>query len=492
MSDVFISYSSEDRERVRPLAQALEARGLSVWWDRALAAGDDYSAVIQKALDEAKAVIVVWSRNSVDSPWVRDEAGRARDTKRLTPILLDRVTIPMGFGAINAEDFTNWNGSPSAAQVELLYAALAARVEGKAPSGIDALRRKSLKARIRLVTVLTVAALVVAIAAGGLYIADRDKRNTAAASAGQQTPSSQSDLNRLLELVASGQLTGDQAVELAKLLQNQAFVDVKPQATQAALASATPEAQTASISAQELDSNAKATFQDAAAQLLKDPDPQVRAAAIEAAAPESRAAGMEKLWTIAKTNGPSSAAIYRYCGAIGSLTDDSRTRVALERARDANPNDMRLWRLLSADYAKGNDIRSARGAKLVGEGLTAAANGQGDAASANLEQALPLLEQSGAKAFVLGQLGDAAAKRDDWAAAEKRYSAAVELQPNNAGGAAIDTAKLARAQAQQGDRRRACQTLQRAKRLGVNSAPAQIEQMCQTAPSAAPSAAPQP
>lgn len=132
-------------------------------------------------------------------------------------------------------------------------------------------------------------------------------------------------------------------------------------------------------------------------------------------------------------------------------------------------------------------MQSARGAKLVGEGLAAAANGQGDAASANLEQALPLLEQSGAKAFVLGQLGDAAAKRDDWAAAEKRYSAAVELQPaNNTGAAAIDTAKLARAQAQQGDRRKACQTLQRAKRLGVNSAPSQIEQLCATAPSVAP------
>lgn len=486
MADVFISYSSEDRDRVRPLAQALEAKGLSVWWDRALAAGDDYSQVIQKALDEARAVIVVWSRNSVDSPWVRDEAARARDTKRLTPILLDRVSIPMGFGAINAEDFTDWNGSQNAAQVALLHTALVAKLEGKAPTGIDALRRKSLKARIRLVTVLTVAALLVAIAAGGLYIADRDKRN-AAATAPAQTASNQTDLNRLLELVASGKLTGDQAVELAKLLQNQAFVDVGASAAETVIASATPEAQTASISAQELDSNAKATFQDAAAQLLKDPDPQVRAAAVQAAAPETRAAGMEKLWSIARANGPSAPAIYRYCGAIGSLTDDRRTRVALERARDANPNDMRLWRLLSADYAKANQVQSARGAKLVGEGLAAAANGQGDAAAANLEQALPMLEQAGAKAFVLGQLGDAAAKRDDWVAAEKRYSAAVDLQaPNNIGAAAIDTAKLARAQAQQGDRRKACQTLQRAKRLGVNSAPSQVEQMCDPAPSAAP------
>ncbi|MES1203734.1 MAG: toll/interleukin-1 receptor domain-containing protein, partial [Pseudomonadota bacterium] len=61
MADVFISYSSEDRERVRPLAEALEQRGLSVWWDRAQAAGDEYAWTIQKALDEARVVVVVWS-----------------------------------------------------------------------------------------------------------------------------------------------------------------------------------------------------------------------------------------------------------------------------------------------------------------------------------------------------------------------------------------------------------------------------------------------
>src|SRR5262245_7522487 len=133
MADIFISYSSEDRDRVRPLAEALEKRGLTVWWDRALAAGDDYASVIEQALEEARAVIVVWSRNSVDSPWVRDEAGRARDAGRLVPILFDKVPVPMGFGAINAEDFTAWNGGTSAPQIDLLHAALKARFEGRQP-----------------------------------------------------------------------------------------------------------------------------------------------------------------------------------------------------------------------------------------------------------------------------------------------------------------------------------------------------------------------
>ena len=44
MADIFISYASEDRGRVRPLAEALIERGFNVWWDRSLAAGTLYRA----------------------------------------------------------------------------------------------------------------------------------------------------------------------------------------------------------------------------------------------------------------------------------------------------------------------------------------------------------------------------------------------------------------------------------------------------------------
>ena len=35
--DVFVSYASEDREKVRALVTDLEANGFSVWWDRSIA-----------------------------------------------------------------------------------------------------------------------------------------------------------------------------------------------------------------------------------------------------------------------------------------------------------------------------------------------------------------------------------------------------------------------------------------------------------------------
>ena len=74
MSDIFLSYDDVDRDRVRTLVGALEARGWSVWWDHRLAAGAAFSEVIERELEAAGSVIVAWTRTSVDSEWVRAEA----------------------------------------------------------------------------------------------------------------------------------------------------------------------------------------------------------------------------------------------------------------------------------------------------------------------------------------------------------------------------------------------------------------------------------
>ena len=53
MTDIFISYAREDRERVQALVAALEHSGFSVWWDREIAAGRDFRAVIDQQLRAA-------------------------------------------------------------------------------------------------------------------------------------------------------------------------------------------------------------------------------------------------------------------------------------------------------------------------------------------------------------------------------------------------------------------------------------------------------
>jgi TolB-like protein len=108
MADVFISYAREDRDHIDRLAVQLEQAGLICWWDKQLAAGDRYLSRTETELDAAKAVLVVWTRHSVGSAWVTDEAGVGRENGRLVPISLDGSLPPLGFRQFQVQDFAPW------------------------------------------------------------------------------------------------------------------------------------------------------------------------------------------------------------------------------------------------------------------------------------------------------------------------------------------------------------------------------------------------
>ena len=74
MPDIFLSYSREDQDTARRYAEAFQKEGFDVWWDATLRSGEAYDQVTEKALRDAKAVVVLWSKTSVDSRWVRAEA----------------------------------------------------------------------------------------------------------------------------------------------------------------------------------------------------------------------------------------------------------------------------------------------------------------------------------------------------------------------------------------------------------------------------------
>jgi len=65
MADIFISYKREEQPLARRLADALEKKGWSIWWDPKLRAGERFDDVIEEALKDAKGVIVIWSKLSV-------------------------------------------------------------------------------------------------------------------------------------------------------------------------------------------------------------------------------------------------------------------------------------------------------------------------------------------------------------------------------------------------------------------------------------------
>ena len=120
MADVFISYSHEDVDFVRRMVPQLEAEGLTVWWDHTIPPGQSWDTFIAKGIREAKAAVVVWSKTSVESDWVKEEATVARGGGKYMPIQIDGSTPPMGFSRVQAANLMNWNGDKNDPQWRLL------------------------------------------------------------------------------------------------------------------------------------------------------------------------------------------------------------------------------------------------------------------------------------------------------------------------------------------------------------------------------------
>src|SRR5262245_6299668 len=92
--DIFISYAREDESRVRELASEFERLGWAVWHDRALLTSEEYDERIERELEQARCVVVVWSRASIKSKWVRAEAGAADEQGKLIPVTFDFDVVP--------------------------------------------------------------------------------------------------------------------------------------------------------------------------------------------------------------------------------------------------------------------------------------------------------------------------------------------------------------------------------------------------------------
>jgi TolB-like protein/Tfp pilus assembly protein PilF len=111
--DVFLSYSREDQPTARRVAEALQREGFSVWWDQTLATGEAYDQVTEEALEKARAVVVLWSKASVASRWVRAEATTADRNHTLMPVVIEPCRRPIMFELTQTADLSQWKGDAS-------------------------------------------------------------------------------------------------------------------------------------------------------------------------------------------------------------------------------------------------------------------------------------------------------------------------------------------------------------------------------------------
>jgi hypothetical protein len=108
VGEIFISYKTERREFVRRLSALVEANGFETFWDHELVAGPSYTWQLENSLRSSKCVLVLWCSGSRISPYVLDEARRARALGKNIPILIEAVEPPLGFGTDQLIDLSNW------------------------------------------------------------------------------------------------------------------------------------------------------------------------------------------------------------------------------------------------------------------------------------------------------------------------------------------------------------------------------------------------
>ena len=81
---VLISHSSRDNESAQRIKKVLEDNGFSCWLDNDdIPPGADFVKKIAEAMSQCEAVVVLVSKNSQESDWVRNEVTAAKEQKKL-------------------------------------------------------------------------------------------------------------------------------------------------------------------------------------------------------------------------------------------------------------------------------------------------------------------------------------------------------------------------------------------------------------------------
>jgi hypothetical protein len=133
VSDVFLSYSRDDLSSAALVARALEAAGLTVFWDQRLSAGDVWDELIEREANTSRCIVVLWSRRSVESRWVRAEASVGLKRGNLVPASLDGTEPPLAFRLHQTARLDDLQVRPEAPGIHELINGVQAKLRAAAP-----------------------------------------------------------------------------------------------------------------------------------------------------------------------------------------------------------------------------------------------------------------------------------------------------------------------------------------------------------------------
>src|SRR5665213_761771 len=132
--DIFVSYARSTELFARQITDTLSEIGYSVWRDEQLPAHRAYAEVIEERLNQAKAVLVIWSPDAIRSEWVRSEADRARQQRKLVQLSVGSLIPPMPFDQIQCPDFSVWTLGSQTSGWRSILASLGELISGRPPA----------------------------------------------------------------------------------------------------------------------------------------------------------------------------------------------------------------------------------------------------------------------------------------------------------------------------------------------------------------------
>src|ERR1022692_4734277 len=140
--DVFLSHNSQDKPRVRKLAERLRDAGLRVWFDEwVIRPGEDIYLAIEHGLEAARVQVLCLSPAALGSEWVTLERSTVlfRDPgnagRRFVPLLLADCTLP---DTLRRYKYVDFRGETKAAFEDLLSVC---RAEAELPRQVQERRK---------------------------------------------------------------------------------------------------------------------------------------------------------------------------------------------------------------------------------------------------------------------------------------------------------------------------------------------------------------
>jgi len=124
MADVFLSYARADAATSVIIKDVLESLGLTVFYDsETIETGQEWPDALDSELREAKVIVGVWSKLSLDRKWVRIECNLGMERGILVPIQIEEISAldkPAAFSTVQFSSLVGWTGDTT--EVEWLKA----------------------------------------------------------------------------------------------------------------------------------------------------------------------------------------------------------------------------------------------------------------------------------------------------------------------------------------------------------------------------------